>query len=69
VYRVLDTCHVYVVAAPQGPDGERTGYTRVAAGGEVVLTATLRNPWPEKVAAWVEPVVRPAGGASRERCR
>ncbi|NUW44182.1 MBL fold metallo-hydrolase [Nonomuraea rhodomycinica] len=34
-------------------------HTRVAAGGEVVLTATLRNPWPEKVAAWVEPVVPP----------
>ncbi|NUT10274.1 MAG: MBL fold metallo-hydrolase [Nonomuraea sp.] len=34
-------------------------YSRVPAGGEVVLTATVRNPWPEKVLARVEPVVPP----------
>jgi glyoxylase-like metal-dependent hydrolase (beta-lactamase superfamily II) len=34
-------------------------YTSVPAGGEVVLTATVRNPWPDKVVATVEPVVPP----------
>ncbi|MEW9549133.1 MBL fold metallo-hydrolase [Nonomuraea sp. NPDC050783] len=34
-------------------------YASVPAGGELVLTATVRNPFPEKVTATVEPVVPP----------
>ncbi|MGW0805338.1 MBL fold metallo-hydrolase [Nonomuraea sp. NPDC002799] len=31
----------------------------VPAGGEIVLTATVRNPWPGKAVATIEPVVPP----------
>ncbi|MCK2217177.1 MBL fold metallo-hydrolase [Actinomadura sp. ATCC 31491] len=40
-------------------------YASVPAGGELVLTATVRNPFPEKVIATVEPVVPP--GWEREQ--
>jgi hypothetical protein len=40
-------------------------YSSVPAGGEVVLTATVRNPWPDKTVATIEPVVPP--GWRRER--
>ncbi|MFG1699460.1 MBL fold metallo-hydrolase [Nonomuraea sp. NPDC049309] len=35
-------------------------YTSVPAGGEITLTATVRNPWPDKAVATIEPVV-PSG--------
>ncbi|MFI7614569.1 MBL fold metallo-hydrolase [Nonomuraea terrae] len=34
-------------------------HSSVPAGGEIVLTATVRNPWPEKAVAVVEPVLPP----------
>jgi glyoxylase-like metal-dependent hydrolase (beta-lactamase superfamily II) len=34
-------------------------YSRVPAGGELVVTATERTPWPEKAVAVVEPVLPP----------
>ncbi|MFI7698550.1 MBL fold metallo-hydrolase [Nonomuraea sp. NPDC049480] len=40
-------------------------YTAVPAGGEFVLTATVRNPFPDKVVATIEPIVPP--GWEREQ--
>ncbi|MBF8189322.1 MBL fold metallo-hydrolase [Nonomuraea sp. K274] len=34
-------------------------YSSVPAGGEITLTATVRNPWPHKAVATIEPVVPP----------
>ncbi|WP_220447352.1 MBL fold metallo-hydrolase [Nonomuraea deserti] len=34
-------------------------YSSVPAGGEITLTATVRNPWPGKATVTVEPVVPP----------
>ncbi|GAA2885955.1 hypothetical protein GCM10020220_090180 [Nonomuraea rubra] len=34
-------------------------YTSVPTGGEIVLTATVRNPWPDKAVATLQPVVPP----------
>ncbi|KAB8185756.1 MBL fold metallo-hydrolase [Nonomuraea phyllanthi] len=40
-------------------------YSSVPAGGEIVLTATVRNPWPGKAVATVTPVVPPGWRVER----
>lgn len=37
-------------------------YSQVEAGGELLLTATLRNPWQDKSVARIEPVLPPGWG-------
>jgi glyoxylase-like metal-dependent hydrolase (beta-lactamase superfamily II) len=43
-------------------------YSATTPGGDLVLTATVRNPWPREVTATVRPVV-PAGWTLRESAR